>query len=86
MKSREDQLHMTKGYKNLHNSFKKTFQKLNFRNRLQRTDMVASLIIGSCIDRNEQTNFGSGYVKNKELVNESWKNHNPIILGSNFFS
>ena len=51
--------------------FKKPFHKLNFRNRLQRIDMIASLIIGSCIDRNKQTNFGPGYMKNnKEMANE----------------
>ena len=43
--------------------FKKTFHKLNFRNRLQRTDMIASLIVESYIDSNKQTNFGPGYIK-----------------------
>ena len=51
--------------------FTKPFHKLNFRTRLQRTDMIASLIIGSCIERTEQEKIGSGYIKNnKELANE----------------
>ena len=38
---------------------------------MQRTDMIASLIIGSCIERTEQEKIGSGYIKNnKELANE----------------
>ena len=34
--------------------FTKPFHKLNFRTRLQRTDVITSLIIGSCIERTEQ--------------------------------
>ena len=33
--------------------------------------MIASLIVGSCIDRNKQKFFGPGYIQNnKEMANE----------------
>ena len=51
--------------------FQKPFSTISFRGKLQRIDMIASLIIGSCIDRSEQTEFGSSYLKNNEnLGNE----------------
>ena len=59
--------------------FAKPFHKLNFRNRLQRTDMIASLIMGSCIERTEKKQIGFGYIKNnKELANEVIKVLNLI--------
>ena len=41
--------------------FQKPFSKISFRGKLQRIDVIARLIIGSCIDRSEQTESGSSY-------------------------
>ena len=51
--------------------FAKPFSKINFRSKFQRIDSIASLIVGSCINRNQQKQCGSGYMKNnEELGNE----------------
>ena len=43
------------------------FHQINFRNILQRADVIASLIIGLCIDMNEYTKDGSGFIKNEQI-------------------
>ena len=45
--------------------FTKSFNRTNFRSRSQRIDMIASLIVGSCLDRTQQSSNGSSYILKK---------------------
>ena len=68
MKTRRDKLHLKRGYKSLEKILQ-TISKHNFRNRLQRIDMIASLIIQSCIHRKQQIKCSSGCMNiNKKLA------------------